>query len=61
MRLFLIFETVIIVVFVLALVIGMYGAAWLDKKKINMAFIPIGVDYFQGKRKTQEKQYVFDC
>ena len=38
---------VIIVLFVLAIVMGMFGASWLEHKKINMAFIPIGVDYFQ--------------
>jgi hypothetical protein len=34
-------------VFILALVFGILGAAWLESKKVNMAFIPIGVDYFQ--------------
>jgi hypothetical protein len=32
---------------VLAIIFGIFGAAWLEAKKVNMAFIPIGVDYFQ--------------
>lgn len=38
---------VIIVMFIMAIIFAMIGASWLESKKVNMAFIPIGVDYFQ--------------
>eukprot|EP00946_MAST-07B_sp_MAST-7B-sp1_P001358 g1358.t1 len=37
----------IIAAFVVAMIFFISGASWLSKKDVNMAFIPIGVDYFQ--------------
>jgi hypothetical protein len=37
----------IIALFFVAIFFFLVGASWLSEKNINMAFIPIGVDYFQ--------------